>query len=86
MLNKYVGELIWMVSMTSLFTDKKGHCFYVSPATCPTFFQSSFYNENLTLFYQQQLELLTLFLLYSIVIKHFFLAKYKNRDVNSYLF
>ena len=54
MLNKYVGELIWIVSMTingnlsmTLFSNKK-HYFYVSRATCSTFFRSSFYNESLT--------------------------------------
>ena len=55
MLNKYVCELIWMVSMTSqgkrfydIISKLKKHYFYVSLATCPIFFWSSFYNESLT--------------------------------------
>ena len=59
-----------------IFLKSEKHYFYIFPENFHTFFRSSFYIENLTLLRKtnEKLKLLTLFLLYSIVVKYCFLA------------
>ena len=62
--------------------------FYYSSCRLSCIFWSSFYNESLTLLTKanKNLNLLAIFILYNVAVKHWFLGQFKSRGVNLYLF